>query len=368
MSFARVESVVARGVEDGAFPAACLLVAKDGGELVVHQAFGRARLDSVFDLASLTKPLATVATLMRRVAAGRLDVDTRVEELIPSARRAPIGQVTVAQLAAHCAGLPAWRPFFEALHTLPYAEARKRLRRALLSEPLEAEPGERSVYSDLGYLLLDWVLERDSGLRLHRLAHQEVYRPLSLGSTTFRPLDEVDASSAEKAADAWPFVPTERCPRRGRLLGEVHDDNAHAIGGVAGHAGLFSTAHEVHLLARELVAAYVGARSLFERDVVRAFWDARPARSARGRVDGWALGWDRPTQGALSSAGKRPPRVAVGHLGFTGTSIWIDLEHRAWVILLTNRVYHGREPNPMKALRPRLHDAAWRALASRRRG
>jgi CubicO group peptidase (beta-lactamase class C family) len=364
MSFARVESIVSRGIAAGSFPAACLLVARDGGEPVVHRAFGRADLHSVFDLASLTKPLATAATMMRRVGAGRFSVDAPLGQLLPSAGRSGVCEATLAQLLAHCAGLPAWRPYYERLHSLPFAEARRRLRRALLAEPLEAPPGARSVYSDLGFMLLDWALERESGQRLHQLARREVYRPLGLRSTSFYQLDVGDEQLARAPAAA--LVPTERCPRRGRLCGEVHDDNAHAIGGVAGHAGLFSTAHEVHLLVRELVAAHGGERSLFERDVVRLFWGARPARAARGRPDGWALGWDRPTRGARSSAGADPPRNAVGHLGFTGTSIWIDLDRRAWVILLTNRVYRGREPNPMKALRPRLHDAAWRALAALR--
>ncbi|MCK5797833.1 MAG: serine hydrolase [Deltaproteobacteria bacterium] len=361
MSSRRLEAIVERAVTDRAFPSACLLLAKDGGEPVVHRAFGRARLDSVFDLASLTKPLATTACLMRLAAAGQLDVASPLMSIIPSARRYPVGKATIAELLAHASGLPAWHPYYEETAVLSPRAARRRVRQAILSDDLEARPGEKSIYSDLGFILLGWALERLTGTRLDRLMAREVSSPLGLRSTTF-----VDLEAPLATRPLLPFIPTERCPRRGRLLGEVHDDNTHALGGIAGHAGLFSTAFEVHLLVRELVAAWAGERSLFDRDVVRAFWAARPAREARGRVDGRALGWDRPSADGRSSAGRLISPLAVGHLGFTGTSVWIDLERRAWLIFLTNRVYYGRERNPMKALRPRVHDAAWRLLAKRR--
>ena len=219
--------------------------------------------------------------------------------------------------------------------------------------------GERACYSDLGFILLDWALERCAGARLDKLAQRLVFDPLGLRRTRFVQLQRQGALGA---VQALPVAPTERCPwRKRRLRGEVHDDNCHVMGGVAGHAGLFSTAFEVHLIVRELVsAACSGKSTLFSPAVVQRFFERdKTPGSTR------ALGWDTPSLRG-SSAGRLFSDWAVGHLGFTGTSIWIDLPRRLSVVLLTNRVYHGREPNPMIKLRPRLHDAVVRAIYGRR--
>lgn len=345
-----------------------VLLAAAHGQIRIHRAYGRARLDSVFDLASLTKPLATTAVAMKLHADGRLPLSAPLSELVPHLRDRPLGSVRPWHLLSHSSGLPAWRPFYEEHSGRSAAATRAAVRRAIAREPLDARPGSRSVYSDLGFILLDQLLQRIGRARLDRLAARWIYRPLGLSRTRFFPLGSTPDSRRAKAArfsadeadraDArgWPLVPTERCPRRGRLRGEVHDDNCHAMGGVCGHAGLFSTAHDVHLLARELVAAYRGHRSLFAPATVRRFW-----RRAGVPGSSWALGWDTGG-GATGSGGRYLGQRAVGHLGFTGTSLWIDPERALWVILLTNRVYYGREPNPMKRLRPRLHDAVLRAL------
>jgi len=348
-----------RAVSRGDFPGACLLAAREG-QVRLHQAHGRAGLDTVFDLASLTKVLATTAVAMRLTADGVVDPGEPARRWLPELDGPGLRPLRLEHLLAHCSGLPAWLPLFRdpAVRAARPARRRHVVRRVVAHTPLAARVGAETVYSDLGFILLEWALERAGGARLDRLARRLIFEPLGLRRTRFIPLQPPGLPGALRRR--WPFAPTERCPRRGRrLVAEVHDDNAHAMGGVAGHAGLFSTAHEVYLIARELLAAHGGGRSIFERDVVRAFFRRRPRR-ASSRV----LGWDTPTP-AGSSAGRRFSPRSVGHLGFTGTSLWIDLAQEVVVVLLTNRVYRGREPNPMPALRPRLHDAVMRALLDR---
>ena len=335
------------------FPHACLLVARDGQPLI-HQAFGRARLETIFDVASLTKPLAATAAAMQLIADGALRVGDPVRRWVPEVDRPETRALRVSHLLDHSSGLPAWSPLYQQVAQISAPRRRHAVRRRVAVTPLEAPSGQRPVYSDLGFILLDWVLQRCSGQRLDRLAARRVYAPLGLSRTSFVDL------AREPFLPPSEFAPTERCPWRGRRLrAEVHDDNCHSMGGISGHAGLFSTAYEIHLLARELHAAHRGRRSIFETAVVRRFFAwRRPPDSTR------CLGWDTPSPEGSSSGRLFSPH-SVGHLGFTGTSLWIDLERSIWVILLTNRVHPGREPNPMKAFRPRLHDTIMRELCAK---
>jgi len=349
-----VHRLMQQGVDRRWFHSACLLAAVDG-QPVIHRAYGRGRLDMVYDLASLTKPLAATTVTMRLAAQGALRVGQRVRQWIPELRDPRARSMRIWHLLAHSSGLPAWLPLYEEVSGFAPSRRRQAIRRRASAAPLEACPGRRTLYSDLGFILLDQLLHRCAGAPLDILMHRLVCRPLCLGRTLFLPLK--NRQTREELLSCWPFAPTERCPWRGRRLkAEVHDDNCHAMGGVSGHAGLFSTAHEVHLLARELTAAFHGRPSLFDPQVVRRFlsWPRAPGST---RV----LGWDTPDpQGSSTGRGFGPD--SVGHLGFTGTSLWIDLRRSLWVVLLTNRVYYGREPNPMPAFRPRLHDAVLKCL------
>lgn len=355
----RVHRLMRAGVAQGVFPSACLLVAQDGQPLV-HEAYGDAELGSVFDVASLTKPLCTTLVTLQLVAERRLSLQDPVSAWLPEVAAAHPSSLRIWHLLAHASGLPAWKPFYQVVLPLPPTRRRQATRRLAAGTPCTAAPGSRAEYSDLGFILLDWVLERCTGKRLDRLGEERLFGPLNLSRTFFVDLLRKDPRRDLRLA-ALPIVPTEDCPWRGRRLrGEVHDDNAHAMGGISGHAGLFSTAHDVHLLAHALVAAYhrkkQGSLGLFDTRTVRQFldWPHRPAGSTR------VLGWDTPSpEGSSCGSGFGPHTV--GHLGFTGTSLWIDLDRRFWVVLLTNRVFHGRERNPMKAFRPRLHEAATRA-------
>jgi CubicO group peptidase (beta-lactamase class C family) len=355
-SFEKVQQLMERAIARGCFPSACLLVTLRGQPLV-HSAFGRSsRLDTLYDLASLTKVLATTAVTMQLVADRRLSLDAPVSRWVPEVKRAETRDLRLVHLLAHCSGLPAWLPLFRDPSVQAASPARRKgvIRRRVASTPLEAKVGRQTVYSDLGFILLEWVLERCGGQPLDELTRKRVLEPLGLSRMRF--IRHNRRGLVQRLGRRFAFAPTERCPwRRRRLLAEVHDDNCHAMGGVAGHAGLFGTAHEVSLVAHEIAAACRGGRSIFDRETVRRFLRTRPRRQA-SRV----LGWDTPSPGG--STGRHFGRRTVGHLGFTGTSLWIDLSRALIVVLLTNRVYNGREPNPMIAFRPRLHDAVVRAV------
>ncbi|MBK8479688.1 MAG: beta-lactamase family protein [Proteobacteria bacterium] len=348
-----IDRLMEQAMAQRVFPAACLLVAVDG-QPVIHRAYGRARLDSVFDLASLTKPLATTSALLQCVAMGHLSLDARLGRVLDGLQGTALEGVTLAQLLGHAAGLVDWLPLYQPLERLPARRARLRARELIAATPLRCAPGEATCYSDLGYMLLGWALEAAMGEPLDRLAERLVFAPLALSRTGFVAL--AGRRRAQRDAQPWRFVPTERCPRRGRLCGEVHDDNCHAMGGVAGHAGLFSTAHDVHQIVRQLSAAARGGASIFDGALVRHCFSTQLVPGSS-----WRLGWDTPS-GVRSSTGRAFGAGSVGHLGFTGTSLWLEPARPWWAILLTNRVYYGREPNRLKPLRPRLHDALHRAL------
>jgi CubicO group peptidase (beta-lactamase class C family) len=219
----------------------------------------------------------------------------------------------------------------------------------LLAEPLVHAPGENAVYSDLDFMLLQMAVERLAGVSLDVWVAREIYGPLRIEEFCF-----VDVTQPPPSR---PFAATEDCPwRRQVLKGHVHDDNAYALGGVAGHAGLFGTARAVGMLLETLQGAASGASGagVFDSDLVRAFWARQPGC-------GWALGFDTPSAEG-SSSGRFFDRRSVGHLGFTGTSFWVDPPRQASVVLLTNRVHPTRRNEKIKLFRPVIHDQVMRWL------
>ncbi len=353
--FAAVDRCMRQAAARGVFPGAVLLVAL-GGRVLVHRAYGVTDFESgrdvtaatVFDLASLTKPLATALCLLRLAEQKRVAIARPLSRFLPAFGGGDKAGVTLAHLLRHTAGLPDHRPFFRALVTLPAGERAAALEERIRREPLLFPPGARTLYSDLGFMLLGRVVEAVTGRPLDQAAAELVYRPLGLeGELFFLP--------AAAPRPARSFAATERCPFRGRLLcAEVHDENAWALGGVAGHAGLFGTAAGVFGLLEELRRARQGRGRLFSAAAAAAF--LRP-RTAGGR----ALGFDVP-QEPDPSCGRGFSPQSVGHLGFTGTSFWLDLERGLAVVLLTNRVHPSRENLLIRAFRPALHQAVVRAL------
>ena len=367
MQFSAVEQALEEAAQRGVFPGAVLLVSR-GGETLLERAVGsRAiepervpmRADVVFDLSSLTKPLATTLAVMLLVKEKRLSIDDRVTRFFHNFGVHGKTHVTFRHLLTHSSGLAAHRAYFKDVAALQKKgrpnfvasrEAKEWVYEQVHREKLEAAPGTRAVYSDLGFMILGQVVETISGQPLDRFCHTRIAAPLGLRSTSFIDLTQLRTRRIEPIADV--IAPTTRCPWRKRVLcGEVEDENAYAMGGVAGHAGLFGTARDVDALARHLKSIFDGAGGLLPKDLVDQMWtvDASVPGSTR------TLGWDTPSP-QRSMAGTRMSRHTVGHLGFTGTSLWMDLERGVNVTLLTNRVHPARDNDKLGEFRPRIHD------------
>jgi len=354
----RILNLLHAAVADGVFPGAVLLVSRAGHRLF-FQAAGNAALlpaprpmtaHTIFDLASLTKPLATTLAVLIVVSRGKLGLDTPLAELVaPRSIPRDKAAVTLRQLLSHSAGFPAWKPYYLELAKLPQADRKRRLHELLLEEPLEYAPGERSLYSDLGFLVIQWIMEERTATDLHRFTREHLYEPLGCPTLSYRPLQQTTLQ------DPRDFAATEQCPWRGRVLsGEVHDENAYVMGGVAGQAGLFGAAADVSRLLDAILRTRAGigaglpwAPERLEEFLRRAY--PEPTRT-------WALGFDTPAA-VGSSAGSHFSPETVGHLGFTGTSFWLDLRRKLAVVLLTNRIHPTRANEKIKAFRPVLHDA-----------
>jgi CubicO group peptidase (beta-lactamase class C family) len=357
-----VDAIVQEAVAARAFPGGVLAVGREGS-LAHLRAFGRLSYDpgaaevandTIYDLASLTKVVVTTTLSMMLVDEGRLDLDARVHAFFPAFSGPAKEQVTVRHLLTHSGGLLWWAPLYEEVKGEAAYLAR------IVAMDLAYEPGAKSVYSDLGIVLLGQVLERVSGMPFATLARRRVLEPLQMKDCLYLP----------PAALLDRIAPTENDPWRGRVVrGEVHDENAFALGGVAPHAGLFGTAPGLAHLAQALLdGGAFGGRRLVSRATVELF-------TGRAGVPGSsrALGWDTPTdetgrrssvpgEPGYSSAGSLLSGRSFGHTGFTGTSMWMDPERSLYVVLLTNRVHPTRENNKIREVRARVADAVVRAL------
>ena len=361
---AAMDQAVAREV----FPGGVLAIRR-GGEHVWLIPAGRLSTDppgaavttsTIYDLASLTKPLATVTSVAILIQAGRCALDDPIDSMLPELEGAAVGPATLRQLLTHSSGLPGWRGFYEQLSSnavLPSSqEDRSRAIAQVLQlirrEALMYPRGERSLYSDLGFMLLGAVIERLSGMRLDRFVQEHVVQPTKADPLCYFPMDQ--GSSGQTSSMSGLIAPTEWDPWRRRLLrGEVHDENAAALGGVAGHAGLFGTAEAVLAVTGAWLAAYHHRHSMLLPDVVQDF----SKRQNGGSESSWALGWDTPSP--PSSSGRHFSNRSFGHLGYTGTSVWIDPVCELEVVLLSNRVHPTRRNDGIKAFRPLIHDLVY---------
>jgi CubicO group peptidase (beta-lactamase class C family) len=345
--FDAAKHLLEQAIAARAFPAAVIEIG-NAGEPLWRQAFGTLTFDAgaaaagddtVFDLASLTKVVATTPIVMQQVERGVLALDDPVSGHIAEWRSEDRADVTVRDLLAHCSGLPAWRPFFRQLKGRAAYEA------AIAAEPLEYTPRTRSIYSDLDLMLLGFIVDG-------RLPFAERF---TLMLSQMGVVEEIQfmPPSLWRAR----IAPTEYDTWRGRLLiGEVHDENAAALGGIAGHAGLFGTAAAVGAYARHLLQVLDGRNGAFRRATLEEFITRRTGIPGSSR----ALGWD--TMLPTSSCGTKMSPRAFGHAGFTGTSLWIDPEKDVYVVLLTNRVHPTRENEAIKQVRPAVHDAVMAEL------
>lgn len=352
MRFAAARAVLEQSVRDRSFPGASYGVLLDG-QIVALDAVGRFTYEedswevlpeTVFDLASVTKVMATTAMTMLLFDRGILDLDTPLGEMLPAfvignATGSGKERVTIRMLLAHSSGLPAYARLFEQ-HTSAGG-----LLRACLQMPLEAEPGMRAEYSDIGFILLGKALEVLAGDHLARFCQREIFAPLEFTSACFCP-----------PASLRPQIPpteNDTIFRKRVIQGEVHDENAFVLGGCGGHAGLFANALDVLRFASCILAEGRTARGeqLFQPATVQLFATRQSTPPGTSR----ALGWDTPT--TPSSSGKHFSASSVGHLGYTGTSLWIDNQRNLAVALLTNRTWPDRSNKAIQHVRPAFHDA-----------
>ncbi len=377
-ALAAVDRVIEEAIRDGATPGAALAVGR-GDRLVRLRGYGRLGWDpsespvdprtTRYDLASLTKVVGTTSAILLLESRGAIALDAPVVRYLPGwdggdPRKA---RVTLLDLLLHRSGLPPFRRWFLEV------EGKDAFVRAIRAEPLVSEPGEATAYSDIGFMTLGLVVEAVSGRPLDRFLEEELFGPLGMRSTGFLP----------EAALLPRIAPTEEDPWRGELVrGKVHDENAWAMGGVAGHAGLFSTASDLARFAAALSNAVEAGREVGcgppPGSPEGGGGCAAPASRSTGPLPpaaaGWtrrwgtsstrALGWDTPSERG-SSAGDYLSAAAFGHTGFTGTSIWIDPELDLWVVLLTNRVHPTRENQRHIPLRRAVHDGLARAVTDR---
>jgi len=341
-----IDRVVGRGITAGGYPGAAVVVGRKGA-VVWQRSFGRLSWEAtsahveadrtIYDLASLSKVIGTTTALMVLYDEGRVSLDAPVVRYLSAFSGGWKDSVTVRQLLEHRSGLPAGRDLWRIAHTPDEARA------AVLQTALVCRPGDCYIYSDLGADVLGMIVESITGESLDRFLDERVFQPLGMNDTFYRPSETVKDRVA----------PTEVNPPRGYpLQGEVHDENAYALGGVAGHAGLFSTAADLSIFAQMMLndGTYNGVRIIAD-STVQLFTH----RAAGTR----ALGWD--TCDGDGGCGRFLGERAYGHTGFTGTSIWIDPDRQMFVILLTNRVHAARARQPARVIadvRADLADAA----------
>ena len=308
--------------------------------------------DTIFDLASVSKVFGTATLAAIMVERRWISWDTELQALLPGY---PYSGIRLRHLLSHTSGLPAWAPFWELLrercrelfpghevHEIPVPARQKLMRELVFAIPPDVGPETRVLYSDLSFLLLGFALEELTRMPLDQAVSRFVWQPMGITDAFYNRTRQSAAKAVIEQVAA-----TEDCPWRGAVLqGQVHDDNCWAMGGYAGHAGAFGTAKDVLIFARALLSGFVSANTLEQ------FWRpvALPAGCER------TLGWDTPS-GAVPAVGRFFSARTVGHLGFTGTSLWIDRDAGLAVVLLTNRVHPTRENDRIKAFRPRFHDA-----------
>jgi beta-glucosidase-like glycosyl hydrolase/CubicO group peptidase (beta-lactamase class C family) len=348
----RIDSIIAAALDDGVSPGAAVAIGRHGR--IVHLR-GYGRTDSapaapvvtdstVWDMASLTKVVATTTAIMMLVDDGRLDLDAPVVKYLPEWTGDETKRgVTVRHLLLHDGGLPAYGPLWRD------TRGREAYLERIAVAPLEYTPGSKTVYSDYGAILLGLIVERVSGLPLDVFFDQRIAAPLGLAETGFQPRDWHDAAGHDIQDRVAP-TEVDTVFRMTHVHGDVHDENAFALGGVAGHAGLFSSARDMATFARMLLGrGALGSTRLVREATLRDFTRRQAASSSR------ALGWDTPSE--ASSAGDWFSAASFGHTGFTGTSIWVDPERDVFLVLLTNRVNPTRANQRITKLRRDLADA-----------
>jgi len=350
---------IKRAILHGVFPGAVLLCDVNQ-KIVFHESYGMAdtfekrkmRPDSIFDLASLTKPLATTLALSKLIDGEQIFADQTIGSILKEFKTSPKANITIDMLLRHTSGFPAHREYFKKIIKTD-KNPRQYLRQLLVHEPLENKINERQVYSDLGFMVLAWIIEKITCQKLDQYVLDQIYSPLEIENLFF-----IDLDQKIKLLNKYrqKMVSTQRCPWRKKILkGEVDDDNAWAVGGIDGHAGLFGDAVSIYKLCCEILNALQNKPTkILAPDIIRAF---AQKKNQYDRV----AGFDTPSE-KNSSSGYFFSSSSVGHLGFTGTSFWIDPETSSIIIFLTNRVHPLRFNEGIKKFRPQIHDLIYSQL------
>ena len=348
-----ISNSIEQAIIEGIFPGAVLLCAKNS-DIIFHESFGMADIfekrkmgkDYIFDLASLTKPLATTLALSRLIENNQIFFNQKIESIIGEFKDTDKADITVDMLLRHTSGIPAYREYYKKI-VKSRENPRKHLRQLLVNEPLENRPGECQVYSDLGFMVLSWIIEKMICQRLDHFVAKQIYLPLGINDLFF-----IDLDSKDKILKKYQqkIVAAQQCPWREKtLVGEVDDDNAWAVGGVEGHAGLFGNADSIHKLCCEILnALHDKPTKVLSHDIIKTFVQKQKSYDM-------VAGFDTPSQ-TNSSSGTCFSQSSIGHLGFTGTSFWIDPETSLIIILLTNRVHPLRSNEGIKNFRGQIHD------------
>ncbi len=392
-AFAKARELLASGVDEGVFPGAVLLVGKRG-EVIFEEAVGTlskiegadgvpTKVETVFDIASLTQPIVTASLIMILLEKGKLHLDDKVTRYVPGFGTFSKSDITIRNLLEHSSGLVHWHPFYEEIVALSASSrmgilasstAKDYVYQQISRFALKHKAGAVQIFSDIGYIILGQVIERLFGAPLNKIANKLLFQPLGMASSSFIDLPMVKRGALEAVPDI--VAPTEACSWRKRILvAEVHDDNAWAMGGISGHAGCFSTARDIHNFAASLLAAYHGQASFVARKTVRTFWypwveqygdpslvEGSIREHFQDKNHSWRLGWEGPNQdNGMVGAGLSP--FAVGHAGFTGCSLWIEPELGLDIVLMTNRIHPTRNNKKILEYRPKLHGAILEGLA-----
>jgi beta-N-acetylhexosaminidase len=350
MKLNNVDAVITNAIKDSAFPGAVILVMKEGN-IVYHNAYGNFTYDSnstpvskttIFDLASVSKVLATTTAAMICYDRGLFDLEDRVVKYIPEFGQNGKGHISIKNLLLHNSGLPSWKKFYGMYSTAD------EVYKDIYASRLEFKTASKMLYSDLGMITMAKIIEKVTGKGLEEFCRDEIFKPLEMNNTFYNPPAELRNKIAPTELDNyW---------RNRQLQGEVHDETAFLLGGVAGHAGLFSTAEDVSKILQMLLQeGNYKNKQIIKKETVTQFTRKYSALSSRG------LGWDTKTPEG-SSAGKLFSKFSFGHTGYTGTSVWADPERKIAVVFLTNRVYPTRNNSKIIKVRPLLHDAVISAI------
>lgn len=355
-----IKKLLEKGVDEEIFPCAAAGISwglgKNRREIITY--FGNASLypeerklhkNNFFDIASLTKPLATTMAILCLIKEKKIGIDDTLPSLVEKKIPGEKSLITLKHLLSHSSGLPAHRDYYYILKNLPCIDKQKYVEDLILREPLVGKPGITSLYSDLGFMLLGRIIEIKTGKCLSHYVEEKVLKPFNLEKNIFyKPLFE-----EKKLLTKNDFVATENCPWRQKvLLGEVHDDNCYSMGGVAGHSGLFGNISGVTTYAGLILAMWKG--DVEHPNIKKSDFENFCSTPHKTSESSWALGFDRPSM--ESSSGRYLSKKSIGHLGFTGSSFWIDPVKEIAIVLLSNRVHPSSKNLKIKLFRPYFHD------------